>query len=530
MYKNVCKCCSCQNKTLFILNNKMPTVIVLDTSLSMHRPVQMPDVPEPFGFRNLAVHGLTYLLDYMNINCKLEFAALITFNSNRETVVPFTRDFESIKSALLQLEYHETSQFAKALEAVQSLVMEEWGAGVPCQVVVVTDGAIGAEIGQLKNDMERHFSVTEKGTEDSTFPLPFPFPCKLHIACLSNLTDPYLKNSLPIYKKIIDISGGGGQLFTPEGAVNFKSIQNMFMKLADLYYKPFHGVLHCGTLTSSVALSPPPEPFCKARDFELVKAEMSTDIVICGFISIGDISSPPSHSRHLILPLQSFKEEIKPPVVKLENSETNEEDSANEDGKQPSFCVLLHGSLRVEGMVAICHLGGDWYGMLYSWADSKKKSNLMLSAFEPGPHVIPWLGNFTHLGPTELAPESDIPTFPIKPSEKRSYAQNCVVWIRQPGLQADIQKILRHARKLPEKTQNFYKELNRLRRAALSFGFHELLEGMATILDRECTLLPGSAHPDAALQLTHCANALRNNSRDYNAPVLPLRTKFSMDD
>lgn len=47
--------------------------------------------------------------------------------------------------------------------------------------------------------------------------------------------------------------------------------------------------------------------------------------------------------------------------------------------------------------------------------------------------------------------------FPVKPLEKRSYAQNTVVWIRQSGLQADIQKILRHARKLPEKTQNFYK-------------------------------------------------------------------------
>lgn len=26
----------------------------------------------------------------------------------------------------------------------------------------------------------------------------------------------------------------------------------------------------------------------------------------------------------------------------------------------------------------------DWYGMMYSYADSKKKSSLMLSVFEPG--------------------------------------------------------------------------------------------------------------------------------------------------
>lgn len=35
-------------------------------------------------------------------------------------------------------------------------------------------------------------------------------------------------------------------------------------------------------------------------------------------------------------------------------------------------------------MGAICSVGENWFGLLYSWADSKKKSNLMLSIFEPG--------------------------------------------------------------------------------------------------------------------------------------------------
>lgn len=42
----------------------------------------------------------------------------------------------------------------------------------------------------------------------------------------------------------------------------------------------------------------------------------------------------------------------------------------------------------------------DWYGMLYSQADSKKKSNLMMSLFEPGPLPLPWLGKIAQLGPT----------------------------------------------------------------------------------------------------------------------------------
>ena len=63
------------------------------------------------------------------------------------------------------------------------------------------------------------------------------------------------------------------------------------------------------------------------------------------------------------------------------------------------------------------------------------------------------------------------------------------------SLHSDIQKILRNARKLPEKTPHFYKELNRLKRAALALGFTELLEEMASILERECSGLPGTAHP-----------------------------------
>lgn len=33
-----------------------------------------------------------------------------------------------------------------------------------------------------------------------------------------------------------------------------------------------------------------------------------------------------------------------------------EEESTQEDGKIPSFTVLLHGSLKVEGMVALAHV------------------------------------------------------------------------------------------------------------------------------------------------------------------------------
>ncbi|XP_013781379.1 integrator complex subunit 14-like [Limulus polyphemus] len=514
----------------------MPTVLLLDVSLSMCRPVLQPDIAEPYQLRNLAVHGLNSLLDFINQHCKLEFCSLIIFSSSCEILSPFTRDLESVKKALLNIDFYDKTCIETALGSTKNAVLEEWGGSVPCQIILVTDGSTGIGPNSLKQRLQ-DIGTKTKETEQR-FPLPFPFPSKLHVVCLSNPKDSNLQVSIPLYQKLIDMNGGNGQVFVPEGNLNLKTVQQMFLKLAETYYRPFHGTLHCGNLNCNISLSPPPEACEKINDFDSRKVEMSTDILICGFLDINQASNPPALSRHLVLPIppQSLKEEGKAVMMK-QDIDASDDDAVvgNDEGKQPSFCVLLHGSLKVEGMVALCHLGEDWYGMLCSWADSKKKSNLMLSTFEPGLEVVPWLGKFTQIGPASLLPELSKSvtenSFPIKLAEKRSYAQNCVVWIRQMALQADIQKILRHARKLPDKTQNFYKELNKLRRGALAFGFYELLDGMAIILERECTLLPGSAHPDAALQLTHAASALRSQVyRDYNSSIKPLCTKFSSGD
>lgn len=86
--------------------------------------------------------------------------------------------------------------------------------------------------------------------------------------------------------------------------------------------------------------------------------------------------------------------------------------------------------------------------MLHSWADSKKKSNLVLTIFRPG-ESISWLGNMQKLGPAaELDPnpyhsidndEAETTPFPVTPNQRRSYnSQANVVWIKPSGLQVDI--------------------------------------------------------------------------------------------
>lgn len=507
----------------------MPTVIALDVSLSMSRPVALSDSSEEYQRRHLAVHGINTLLDFISVNAKLEFTSLVSFSYLWERTVAFTRDYDSIKTALNKVELYNKTCVETALAGVSTVIVEEWSNTASCQVILVTDGSTGMGLGSLKSSLQTH---AQRDTTEAKFPLPFPFPSKLHVLCISNPGDADLKAAVPLYQQLVDINGQGGEVLVPEGPLTFKSVQEMFQKFAENNYSPFHALLQCGNLKCPVQLHPRPEPYEQEREFEFVHREMSDKLEVAGFLEIAEVASPPTVSRHLVLPTSTRDRSANTDTEK----DGEEEEDAAEDGKTPSFAVLLHGSLKVESMVAVTRIGEDWYGMLYSWADSKKKSNLMLSVFEPGLDNIPWLGNLNNLCPAgnmEPPPGATAPVspFPVRPAEKRSYAQSCVVWIKESGLQSDMQKVLRHARKLPDKQQQFYKEMNRIRRAALSFGFHELLEAMAAMLERECTLLPGTAHPSAALQLTHAANALRAQSAlDIVHTIMPLQTNFAAGD
>lgn len=61
----------------------MPTVIALDVSLSMRRPIlgsvsSESNQNEQLTRHHLAVHGINALLHYLQTNSKLEFVALVS--------------------------------------------------------------------------------------------------------------------------------------------------------------------------------------------------------------------------------------------------------------------------------------------------------------------------------------------------------------------------------------------------------------------------------------------------------------------
>lgn len=203
----------------------------------------------------------------------------------------------------------------------------------------------------------------------------------------------------------------------------------------------------------------------------------------------------------------------------------NQLQSTSRNEMQESLCVLLHNALRAENSAALVLLNDNWYGFLYSYTDNKKRSYLMLHVLPQGTDVVPWLGDLQMLGFANSVEPTEVSSFPVK-SEKRSYSQNYIVWINQSSLQSDVQKVLRHAKKMPEKTTQFYKELNRVRRAALCIGFTSLLEAMATIFEKEAlNLTTLNTNHECILQLKHAALELRHsNDKETKMAIMPLQT------
>lgn len=71
-----------------------------------------------------------------------------------------------------------------------------------------------------------HRDPSNKNSPEATLlpSLPFNFPAKFHIICIASPDEPGLAISVPVYQKIIDLSGAEGSVFIPEGNLSMKVI------------------------------------------------------------------------------------------------------------------------------------------------------------------------------------------------------------------------------------------------------------------------------------------------------------------
>ncbi|KAJ6223839.1 hypothetical protein RDWZM_002384 [Blomia tropicalis] len=493
----------------------MPVVILLDTSLSMTQHV--PSTNNTLSRLNLAIHGINNFLDLQSRTNRLDLTALFYFSGSSTLVKGFTRDFKLLKSSLQNIHSSGKTNIIQALKNVRKIVTDEWGPNFNYQLVIVTDGYAVVQSAYLNKQSDLFYDEDSNVdcVESNDWPLPLPSKSKIHIVCLTMQTNPKFQRSLSFYKEIIfrnsptiqkisDISVNtsyeGGQIWTVRyfQDLSYKIIEELFNRLHCEHFRPLTGKVVCGSLKCPVVMYP------NLPNDNLLNKTNQTELEmnICGFLNVDEIANPSIHSKHLVLPMAESLEEFRKwtSFLNVRSDMTDEElmNMFDDEGKQPSFGVLLHGSFKVASMIALCEIIGSplypWYGLLYSGMDNKKKSCLMLSTFEPGVDSVPWLSKFTSLGLSSKM-DSEPNSFSAKQTKKN---HNYVTWLNQNGMQTDIQKLLRYARKLPDKQESLSQEVSRIKKIAVTFNFPEIIEAVATLLEREISLLSCNSHPESS--------------------------------
>jgi hypothetical protein len=76
----------------------------------------------------------------------------------------------------------------------------------------VTDGSVGMG----------PFSLGACLSGGSGSPLPFAFPGSLSVMCIASPEEPGVAQTIPMYQRLIELAGGQGTLYMPEGPVTPK--------------------------------------------------------------------------------------------------------------------------------------------------------------------------------------------------------------------------------------------------------------------------------------------------------------------
>ena len=113
----------------------------------------------------------------------------------------------------------------------------------------MTDGSTGTGETSLARSLQA-YNQSRSDAQENKFPLPYDFPCKLIIMCVAPPSESALQTALPLYEELIEINGRGGEV---------KSTQQMFVTMAERYYRPYFGTLKCGHLESRVQMLPSPD-------------------------------------------------------------------------------------------------------------------------------------------------------------------------------------------------------------------------------------------------------------------------------
>jgi hypothetical protein len=421
-------------------------------------------------YKEVMQKGVLHLLQSLEEHHPLEYTALLTFSSTGKVFVPFTRDFAALKNALFNLKIEDRSNVLSGLKIVTEYTSSSTNSfGSHFQVILVTNGCSSS--GRLV--IQSIISTDKRVEADKIMDFELPSNVKMHIIGFGTRAN----INADVFSALAWKTKGTFEFIeSPHGAPLMKQA---FAKILEVHYVPYQGILACGHLHTRITLYPNPNfaPVTAANAFP-------TTLSVIGFLPNKRIQSPPSMSRHFVLPAGS--------------------------GPQP-LCQVLHDALRNERMSAIVQFGTqqtpqvpEWLGLLNSVSERGDLSCLVLSVLKPG-EVFPHFGKLSDLVPAPAPNQS--PLMAVRPQHARSYntpKEAVLVSLTADALQADCGKIARYARALPAKLEFLYMECERLRQTAQTYSCPGIMNGVISMLQQELVNLETQLGQDSeAVQHLH---------------------------
>lgn len=186
----------------------MPTIIALDVSLSMQRIIPGRSEENSLTYHQLALKGISQLLEHLSVTSKLEYVALLTFSSSCELKVDFTRDYDQIKQTVKKVETADKLCLMSLMKNVAGIFTTNWGTQSQCQVVVFTDCGLGLGSTSLKSFLQTY--VGKEHEAEYTWVKTLK-PVKWNFICLGVHGDAYFTRALGVYQQLLDFTGIKGK-------------------------------------------------------------------------------------------------------------------------------------------------------------------------------------------------------------------------------------------------------------------------------------------------------------------------------
>ena len=434
----------------------MPTLICIDVSLSMERKAAED---------TLLGHSLaslkTFFTNLQNV-VPNEFIEIITFSHTATVLVEFTKNSTELINSLSEIECHDRT----CIKDVMELCLKEsqlWNVITPTHIIFITD--------KIPNALDEPLEG-------------FPYGCSMSLVALTPTTD--VNNKAQAFLSSCNLKG---KLF-PGPVLGKDSVDRIFENIMLDNYSKFEASLWFGHQSTNVVISPSPDiNHLAGITLKPTPKTFPTTLRIHGFLPATDLHNPPYVSRHVLL-------------------HSGPRSPVKVTSKTPDLRVILNEGLRAKDCVALVDLGMSWFGVISSHLPKSernlKKSNLVFSIIAP--NAFSWLGNPNFLGLKRLVSADKQTNMPYREEFSNSYDNKSgsgMVWIKSTTLKQNILKVVRYAKRLPDKgSAMFLKELNKVRRSILFYGFTDMMGVLCQLLEKE-------TNPENSEILNKCIAQLR---------------------